>query len=258
MAKTGLLHRLSNVRLLVGALIALLVGLFLLYIAGRNDWMLGRGGLKSVLDDVGGALIASVALAALWELAGKRAFTKEILDEVRTTMDVTTAGLDSIGTNYLTDPDWARLFAGVEKLDIFLAYGRTWRNTNDPHLKAMAERRGTRIRLFIPDPADVESIGRLAQRFSMDPTRVKDAVSETEEYFRRLEQHGVGDVEVYYWRGDHTFSCYRLDRTAVLTLYTHSRQRTQVPTLICHEGGTLYEFIRQEFSAIERQSTSVV
>lgn len=230
------------------------VGLLLLYVAGRDDWMATRHGLQSVLNNLGGLLIVSVAVSILWDLVGKRAFAREILDNARTTADVDAAGLMRIGTNYLEDPDWERLFLEVVKLDIFFAYGRTWRNSNHSRLADLAARRAARIRVYLPDPNHTDTMRRLADRFSISEQSLMDAIHESRDYFFGLAKGARATIEVYYRGGDSTFSCYRFDRTAVLTLYTHSRCRTQVPTIVCREGGSLYEFVRAELRAIHEQS----
>jgi hypothetical protein len=239
----------------IAALLFLGLGIALLYIAGRDDLLRGHDGLRAVLDDLGGVFIASVALGALWELAGKRSFAREVLDSSRVTTDVVAAGLRSIGTNYLGDPDWERLFADVQKLDVFFAYGRTWRNSNDARLKSLAARRTSRIRVFLPDPTDSDAVCGLADRFQMSETNLRVAIEEARDYFTDLGRAGRGSVSVFYRKGESTFSCYRFDKVAILTLYTHSRMRTQVPTIVCEDGGSLYDFIRAELRAIEEQSS---
>lgn len=253
----GAFRRITTLGVAVTALVVLGLGLSLLYVAGRDDWMAGNAGLRAVLNDLGGVLIATVTLGAIWELVGKRSFAREVLASSRVTTDVTTAGLTAVGTNYLTDPDWERLFADVQKLDIFLAYGRTWRNSNDAKLKTLAARRGSRIRIFLPDSNDSETIKWLSTRFQMHPAALRQAIEESRDYFLELSRVGRGIVQIFYRSGDSTFSCYRFDRTAVLTLYSHSRERTQVPTIVCRDGGSLYEFVRSELRAIESQSTPV-
>lgn len=62
-------------------------------------------------------------------------------------------------------------------------------------------------------------------------------------------------IEVYFRKGDMVFSCYRFDNTAVVTLYTHSRARGQVPVIVCRKGGSFYDFVRRELEAIHDQST---
>jgi hypothetical protein len=54
--------------------------------------------------------------------------------------------------------------------------------------------------------------------------------------------------------GDAVFSCYRFDSQAVLTLYSHGRERrNQVPTLVVR-GGELFDFVYNEIAAIAEQS----
>lgn len=250
----AVIRQITSLRTIVAGLIALAVGVLLLYVAGRDDWMNGRGGLQSVLDDLGGLLVASVTLGAIWELAGKRAFAREVMGVAKASADLTTAGITGIGTRYLTDPDWSRMFANVQKLDIFFAYGRTWRNNNDAELRALSTRRGGRIRVFLPDVNDADTVRNLAQRFQMTEMRLRDAIEESRDYFIALKVGAVAEVSVFLRTGDSTFSCYRFDDVAVLTLYSHGRRRTQVPTVVCERGGTLYNFIREEFDSIEEQS----
>jgi peptidoglycan biosynthesis protein MviN/MurJ (putative lipid II flippase) len=69
------------------------VGAILLYIGDRNTlWRHHQAG-QALVNDLGAALVVSVALALLWELVGKRAFTHEILETAQTSADVNTAGL---------------------------------------------------------------------------------------------------------------------------------------------------------------------
>lgn len=252
-----LYHKLGTLETVLAAVIGVLIGIGLLYVAGRNDWMATRHGLRSVLDSLAGLLIASVALGVLWELVGKRAFARQILNTARTIADIDTAGLTHVGTNYLDDPDWETLFTNVTKLDIFFVYGRTWRNINHSRLSELAAQSGVRIRVYLPDPNDVETLRRLADRFTLGEQGLKDAIQESRDYFVRLADGARADVRVYHRAGDHTFSCYRFDKTAVLTMHTHTRSRTNVPTFVCRDGGSLYEFVRAEFRAIEEQSQQI-
>jgi hypothetical protein len=152
------------------------------------------------------------------------------------------------------DPDWDALFSGAEKVDIFVAYGRTWRNTHLPQLKEVVSNSKARLQVFLPDPQDMNTISILADRFSMKRDDLVGAILEAKEAFLGLRVPNGGEVKVYFRKGDSVFSCYRFDNHAVVTLYTHSRQRGQVPTLVCRNGGTLYDFVRQELRAIQGQS----
>lgn len=249
-------RRLTTLQIWLAAGAVAGIGLLLLYVAGRDDLWPRTSGLRTLTNAVGGALIVSVALGSLWELVGKRAFTREILETARTSTDVEAAGLIRIGDRYLDDPNWEQLFGNVRKLDIFVAYARTWRNSNLDRLRDVAGRPDARIRLYLPDPHDQETVRVLADRFNQSVGELTSAISEARREFEALRQDNGADVMVRFRRGDVLFSCYRFDTTAVLTLYSHSRERRgAVPTLVVRNGGSLYQYVRDELKAIHEQST---
>jgi len=241
----------------LAAITALVMGVGILVIASAVDWVASNPGLQGVLNNVGGAVIASVALIVLWELRGKRSFSREILETAQYAADIESSGVTRIGTNYLKDPDWDALFADVEKLDIFFAYGRTWRNSNLDNLREIASKKRGRLRVFLPDPSHNETIAVLAERFGMDPAQLVTNIEEAKNEFSGIHNAKGAEVEVYYREGDALFSCYRFDNTAVITLYAHQKKRVQVPTIICKNGGQLYDFVRAELKAIQEQSVRI-
>ncbi len=160
-----------------------------------------------------------------------------------------------IGSRYLDDPDWEHLFRTVRKLDIFVAYARTWRHSNMSRLQAVAARPDARIRLYLPDPSDLETVHLLADRFNQTPEELVAAIMEAQREFEALRRPKGAEITVNHRRGDVLFSCYRFDGTAVLTLYSHSRERiSAVPTLVFTDGGSLYQYVRDELHAIDLQS----
>ncbi|MHB8341446.1 MAG: hypothetical protein ACYDB7_09775 [Mycobacteriales bacterium] len=214
-----------------------------------------HAGLQALVNTLAAALIVSVALGAMWELVGKRAFAREILETARTSTDIEAAGLTRIGSRYLDDPDWEQLFRTVRKLDVFVAYARTWRNSNLSRLQALAGCGDARIRLYLPDPHDATTVGVLAHRFNQTPEALMGAIDEARRAFEALRRPNGAEITVHYRPGDLLFSCYRFDGTAVITLYSHSRERISgVPTLVVTEGGSLYRYVRDELQAIDKQS----
>jgi hypothetical protein len=209
-----------------------------------------------VLNNLGDAIVVAFTLTTLWELFGKRAFTREILESARLTADVESAGITRVGVDYLQDPEWEDLFLDTEKLDIFFAYGRTWRNTHRKYLNQLASRPQGRIRVVLPDPGDPETIRNLAQRFGMEDAELITNIKEACADFQNLEKPNGAHIEVYYRPGDALFTYYKLDKKAVVVLYSHKRQRVyQVPTMVCQSGGSLYEFLRTDFDAIIGQGS---
>jgi hypothetical protein len=231
-------------------------GIVGLYFGGRDSLWKHHLGLQALLNSVGGLLVASVALGLIWELAGKRAFAKEVLASATAGADIDTMGVVRMTNNY-AEADWADLFAGVQKLDIFVAYARTWRNSHIDRLRKLARTPGVRIRVFLPDSADAETVRWMAERFGYTSADLCSAIEEAKQAYTSLATANGSTVEVYYRKGESLFSCYRFDTTAVITLYTHRRERTGVPTLVCRDGGQLYEFVRGELAAIESQSLRV-
>ncbi len=240
------LRETTNLTVLLVAAGAAAVGIALLYVAGRADWWQGRLAAQTLVSQVGSLLVAAVALALLWEFVGKRKFAEEILEKVGIASDVDRAGIVRFTDQYLKDVEWDAYFAGVQKLDIVVAYGRTWRQAQWDQLMSVAARPEARIRIILPDPADTQSLAVLADRFSRTPAKLRDDINEAAQDFMTLRRAGGADVRLYWRRGDQVFSCYRLDSTAVITLYSHSRERRPVPTIVCRSGGTLYDFVRQE------------
>lgn len=251
-------RRLTTAETRLAALVVALVGVGLLYWTGRDDIWKTAHAVQSVVRELGALLIVSVALAMLWDLAGKRTFRDEILETTRLASDIEATGLVRAGARYLSDVEWHRMLGAATKLDVFVAYGRTWRNTYLAQLQALAAKRDGRIRVYLPDPKDTPTMAVLAARFRIQPEELVAAIYETESAFTALARPNGAVIEIYHRPGDRLFSCYRIDNSAVITLYSHSGERlTNVPTLVCQEPGTMYEFVRDDLKVIHAESSLV-
>ncbi|WP_354156819.1 hypothetical protein [Arthrobacter sp. UYCu512] len=244
----------SNAWAIILGLVAVVLAGFLFWVTSHDEWFEGALPLQTTLNQIAGLVIASGLLSVGWELVGRRHFAAEILANAQLSAEVVDAGLLRLTDQYLDDIEWSELFDGVSKIDIAVAYGRTWRNTHSARLRAVARRPGTRIRVFLPDPDDDLTMRVLANRFDTTVEALQETVRESVRAFSDLKQEGGGDVEVYVRAGDAVFSCYRFDNRAVMTMYSHGRKRrTSVPTFVVRSG-KLYQFVYDEFAAIEDQS----
>lgn len=251
-------HRaIFTLQAIVIALVALIFGGALLVLASTVEWFKQRAGWQSVLNNLGGAVITSIALFALWDLFGRRAFSREILEDVRYAEDIRNSGLTRIGMDYLRDPDWQQLFTAATDIDIFFSYGRTWRHNHHTLLVEFAKKKGACLRVHLPDPTHKDTITVLAGRFAKEESEMVSAIREAQSEFAALWRDGGATIEVYRYRGDFMFSCYRFDSTAIITLYTHQRERVAVPTVVCEQGGSLYQYLCDELSGIRHQSERV-
>jgi hypothetical protein len=228
-------------------------GGLLLYASGLKS-LSSRTELSAFFSQLGGLLLATGLITFAWDLVGRRAFADEVLAKAKLSTDVVESGLTRVTDQYLEDVEWADLFRDVNKLDIVVAYGSTWRNTHGARLEAAAARPDCRIRVFLPHPKHAQTMAVLADRFHTTPEQLAPKVEEAIRDFRALARPGGATVEVYLREGDLVFSCYRFDSRAVLTIYTHSRERrTHVPTFVM-DNGSLFQFVYDELAAIAQQS----
>lgn len=237
---------------IVGALL-IIVGGLLLWWSGTSHWK-SNGQVQAFLAQFGGLMLATGLLAVAWDLFGRRAFADEVLAKAGLSTDVERAGIVRVTNQYLTEVEWTSLFRDVTKLDIFVAYGATWRNTHRANLQRVAQQSDARIRVFLPDPSHTGTIEVLAARFNMQAADLIAKINEAINDFRSLAVQGGATVEVWVRDGDALFSCYRFDSRAVLTLYSHGRERrTRVPTFVI-SGGELFDFVYKELTDLVAQS----
>jgi hypothetical protein len=97
------------------------LGAGLLYLAGRSDLWTGKGVWAVFWAQLGTSLIVAVGLALLWDLVGKRAFAREILETARIAADIEAAGMLGVGTKIYDNADWEHYFKTLRELDIFFA-----------------------------------------------------------------------------------------------------------------------------------------
>lgn len=253
---TGIQKILSKVTTRLAIILGLcfvVLGGLLMWWSGTSEWK-SNGQVQAFLGQVGGLLLATGLLAVAWDLFGRRSLADEVLAKAGLSADITRAGIVRVTDQYLAQVEWTSLFRDVTRLDIFVAYGATWRNTHRASLQQVARRPGARIRVFLPDPGDDRTVAVLADRFHMQPDALVGKINEAVRDFRSLAVPGGAELEVGLHAGDSVFSFYRFDSKAVLTLYSHGQERrTQVPTFVM-DGGELFEFVYNELAAIASRS----
>ncbi|WP_432106434.1 hypothetical protein [Streptomyces sp. AA1529] len=235
-----------------------MTGIGLLYLSGTK-FLSSYPSFSTLTNQLGGLVIVSVALAALWDLGGKRAFAEEIRENINVKHEITVSGLESIGTDYSKIVDWDAALSSAIRLDIFAAWATTWRNTHQAKLVDMTSRPDARIRAILPDPNDQPSVEILATRFNMPASAVRTKLSEAIADYKRLdENNATGKVEIYTSRVFRAFTAYRVDDRFIVTLYHHKDSRSgSVPAVSCRRGGTLHEFFSDDLEGVINASTKV-
>ena len=107
--------------------------------------------------------------------------------------------------------------------------------------------------MVLPDPDDAQTVAELARRFSYNDQKLKDLILEAHKDFLELAKIAAtkgSEVGIWYLASAPVYTFYRFDSKGIFALYNHIKRREPVPTIVCHEGGTLYEFFMKEFRAM--------
>ncbi|MFC7811399.1 MULTISPECIES: hypothetical protein [Streptomyces] len=237
----------------------LAAGLGLLYVSGLS-WSEDHKSFGVLANQLGGLLIASVALATLWDLVGRRSFFREMLEVLELKHDVHSSGLESIGTDYRKVVDWDDRLNSAKNLDIFAAWATTWRNNNQTNLQQLASRNGAKIRVCLPDPNDNTCVKSLAARFNLSQGDVRTRLNDAIEGYKKFDANGsrTGRVEIWTTPVFRAFSAYRIDDQFVVTLYHHKDNRSgSFPAFMCRKGGSLFAFFEEDLEGVLGASTKV-
>lgn len=185
----------TNLRIILTAVLVGTLGASLLYLSGRPTLWKDRVAGQAFVAQLGGLLLAAVTLSILWEFAGKRSFAAEILAKVGLGADIERAGIVRVTDQYLKEVEWDSYFEGVHRLDIVVAYGRTWRRAHWEQLTAISRKGDARIQVILPDPLDAQSLAVLADRFSRTPAKLHDDIVEAAQEFMQFRD-AAADVHI--------------------------------------------------------------
>lgn len=236
-------QRTTLVVLLISVAIAITgMGLFYLdtYLSSHPRW-------EAVVRELGALCLVTPLVGLVWELGLKRVFLDEILAKASLAQEIKTAGLSSITMDFGRGVDWTELLQHVKDFAVYFAYAQTWRSNNEALLRAMATRDGTRVRLVLPDPDDGLIVRTLAKRFDKPEDDVKSLIRGALNQFQSIFANSRASLEVWYTVQFPLFSFYLIDHRAILATYKHAPGRGSIPTLTVNDGGSLYQFLRDEF-----------
>jgi len=226
-----------------------LLGILLLVLAVDLSWVAARPNLQAVIRDLGALLVASITVANLWDLFSKRAFLTELLATTQLAEDITEAGITTITSDFYRGIDWPSLFASTDSLDLFFTYGGTWRGSNRVDLQRLANRKGARVRVMLPDPDNPQVIAELAHRFRQTAEDVKRRIEGAKQDLEQIFNQCQAEFSLWYLPLAPVYSVYRFGNLAVVAFYNHGRGKMlDIPTFVAKQGGTLYQFVTGEFS----------
>jgi len=240
--------------IIIVALIFVIIGVLLIWSVAGNPWTGKWRTLQVVIEQLGALLFVTATITLFWQLMAKRAFLGEILIKTQVSRDIELAGLLKITQRFHDDIDWRRYIEKSSKIDIFFAYGRTWCGAHEGHLKTAIKNNNARVRIVLPDPNNKDTVSELTRRFNIEEEKdLKGKIEESATFFKGLKaiaENKGGSVELWFLPKCPVFSFYRFDHIGILATYKHQKGRGNVPTFVFEQGGTLYDFMRQEFDAM--------
>lgn len=206
--------------------------------------------MEVVVREAGALFFVTGLLSVFWELLAKRSLANEIIDKVGISRQILAAGLRKVTPNFHRDIDWPELFKDAHQIDIFFAYGGSWRAAHYEELTEFARRNGARLRIVLPDPDDPSIVAELARRFGTTLSETVTRIQTSKEDFSALGKNAVAKIEVWYLPRSPVFSYYRFDSVAIVGLYHHKNIRAVVPAFSFAKPGSLYDFFADEFESM--------
>lgn len=187
-------HEILNLKTMVASLAAILAGLGMLYASAvlgdhHPRW-------EVVVREAGALVFVTGLLSGFWELLAKRSLANEIIDKVGISRQILAAGLRKVTPNFHRDIDWPELFKDAHQIDIFFAYGGSWRAAHYEELTAFARRSGARLRIVLPDPDDAGIVAEMAHRFGTTPSETETRIRTSREEFAVLAKNAIAKIEV--------------------------------------------------------------
>ena len=203
--------------------------------------------VRPILNNLGSLIFATSLLALIWELFVRRHFVQEILEKVGTHQSVVESGM-LVATLDFQDIKWSKYFEKSRNLDIYFAYGRTWRGHNAQHLKKLSLQEKSIVRVILPDVDDDNLIANLSIRFGYTNDKTRDEILNSAKDFFEIFSGKKAKFELYYCKRDPMYSMYLFDYEGVFSMYKLKKERGNIPSFVLKEGGELYGFLREEFN----------
>lgn len=228
-----------------------LLGILCLWGSSALEGPHGLSSVETTLREVGALLFVTGALGVFWDLLGRRALTRELLDAADVSGNIAAAGLKRIVPRYL-EVDWEAHLESARHVDLFFAYARTWRTVHATALRKFVEQDGVRLRVILPDRDNDQLMALLSAKFRYSSSDLVRHIEDAESDFMNLGRQAGSQATVEVRRTSEfpVFSYYRLDRQSFAVLYGQAPGRTDVPTFECAQGGSLSTFFRDQFEAL--------
>ncbi|WP_445257822.1 hypothetical protein [Nocardioides aurantiacus] len=253
-SEPSLIEKLVTYKTAGWALLVAVAGIACLW-GSNTDWFDSRPVREATLNQLGGLLVTTGGLGVLWDLRGRRDMMEEVLEKVKVSSDLTTAGFNRATMEWMDVP-WADLLRSAKEVEIFISRGRSWRTNNWTELQTFATDSSRKLKLYLPNPDHDATVNILAMRYSSQPEKEREEILDTARELAKLAKGAAADIRIYYRDGDPTYTCYRFDSKVIISLYANRRERGKIPVMV-FDDGTFHDFFVADLVAIRDQSVEV-
>lgn len=233
-------------------------GLILLFASQYpgNHWMWKI--TRAVLNDLGGLIIASVALGLVWDKYGKRTFRDELFAQYDIGADIRDAGIEGFVEAFQDITEWDELFERSQHIDIFVGYASSWRGSRRRDFQSFLGKDNTHLRVILPDFTDGKVVAQLAHRFGYTDEDLKKRIQDAVQFYQDLRTALAPTSTIEIWLSPMApqFSCYRFDNQVVVAYYSHLGPEA-VPAIFAGANGSLFRFVQREIDGIIKVSKKV-
>lgn len=239
-------RRESVLRTFLATAIAVIVGLAMIAFTGGFE----VATFRSMVQNVGSFLIATVGLALLWELVTKQSLLQEIRSMFQLSEGLRRSGITALDLS----PGWFDDDTAAKEVDILYACSEeeSW-----PHEKALeklvqgVQSPGGRIRIFLPDPHTDHVVWLLGRRLGDRESEIHNRLEGWKTRLLELsEAHPSIQWEIFVLTQPPGFSYFRADDRARVWLCKHVKDLRTAPLFRFREGGDQFEFFAEELEAV--------
>jgi hypothetical protein len=217
------------------SLLVLIAGIGVMYWAEQDAWWKGHELWRAVVREIGAMFFTTVAVALVWELAGRHELVDEVFEIAGISEQLKNAGVVGASKEPHSGVKWEECFAGSRTLDVLIGWDFSISEAVREKIAALAQRSGTQIRIILPKPSSIPSLEGLRKKYDQSA----------------LKQLGA-DVRIGEFNAKHCL--YVFDRYAVIVLIRNG-QDVPGPAIVTKEVGSLWEFARNEFDEAFQKTT---
>lgn len=236
------------------ASILVTIGLFL-NIAARKliEYQKWLGDLTS---ELGALLIVTGAVSFFWELKGKRALTREVLQLAGISESLSSSGISHVGLDYQTQSIWSSL-PQQSSLIVVGVHPNSWRNLHHQELARIAASQSRTLTLILPDPSNSDCVAEVAQRESRTAHAVQRTINECVENFREIFKENPQQLKILYTNRVPAYAGYLTESDIVATLTPLSAGKNpKLPVFKFQAHSAMYEWFASDIAKLASSHTT--